>query len=90
MAAPHNGAMAPGLNTPAEDFAKLREPGIHHLMFLHDAWCPGVHGDSAHCICDPTIEWVTERAWTDSFAATHNRAQRREAARDAKKSGGAR
>jgi len=90
MVPPHNGAKASGLNTPAEVPAKLQEAGVHHVIFLHDAWCPGVHGDAAHCICNPTIERVTEQAWASLFAATQNRAQRRKAARDAKKSGGAR
>ncbi len=90
MAAPHNGAKASGLNTPIEDFARLLKPGIHHVIFRHDAWCPGVHGDAAHCICNPTIERVTEQAWSESFTATQNRAQRRKAAREAKKAGGTR
>jgi hypothetical protein len=90
MAAPHKRAKASGLNTSVEDFAELLEPGVHHVIFLHDAWCPGVHGDGINCICNPTIEKLTEQAWSESFTATQNRAQRRKAAREAKKARGAR
>jgi hypothetical protein len=59
-------------------------PGLQFVVVRHDEWCPGVHGDGDRCICNPTWDFVDEAAWTKSFVATQNRAQRRKAARAAK------
>jgi hypothetical protein len=65
----------------------LFTPGTNYVVVRHDAWCPGVHGDGARCICNPVIELMDEAAWTKSFTATQNQAQRRKAARAAKAHG---
>lgn len=60
-------------------------PATLHLVVRHDAWCPGVHGDGAHCICNPVHELVSPAQFTATMAGTRSRAQRREAARKAAK-----
>lgn len=38
----------------------LLEPGVHHLVMLHDSTCPGAHGQPEQCNCTPEAEIVTE------------------------------
>jgi hypothetical protein len=66
--------------------ADLLKPGsVNYMIVRHDAWCPGVHGDGDRCICNPTMEVVDENTMVNSIVQTRNRAQRRKAAREARR-----
>lgn len=60
-------------------------PGLHCILVRHDDWCPGVHGDAENCICNPVAEVVDEATMADAIVRTGNRAQRRAAARQARR-----
>ncbi|MDP1649655.1 MAG: hypothetical protein Q8M01_15845 [Rubrivivax sp.] len=64
----------------------LIKPGVvNFIVVRHDSWCPGVHGAGDRCICNPTLEAVDEETMVDSIVHTQNRAQRRAAARQARR-----
>lgn len=65
----------------------VEAPPMTFLIVRHESWCPGVHGDSANCICEPTIDKVDRDTWSRSSSATAKRAAKRAAARRAAKKG---
>ena len=56
---------------------------VTFLNVMHDAWCPGAHGDGAHCNCEPSFE-LHEDTGRFIKSVTQNRAQRRQAERAAR------
>lgn len=60
--------------------------GVGFMLVQHDGWCPKAAGSgAARCLCNPTTKMVGEQEFAQSMRNTANRAQRRAAARKAKK-----
>ena len=61
-------------------------PGVQGLIVRHDAWCGMAHGESRHCVCNPTAELVDAETLAATVARdSKNRAQRRAAAKAARR-----
>ena len=56
-------------------------PEMSFMIVRHDAWCPGVHGDGANCVCNAVPEFVDRETWVRSYAETGKRAKVRESRR---------
>lgn len=66
----------------------ITKPGISFMLVRHDAWCPGAHGDGNNCICNAQPGFVDEETMAEVMTTDFkNRAQRRAAAKAARKGG---
>lgn len=69
--------------TQASTVPDAAADGLTFVLVRHAPWCPGAIGSI--CICNPTTSRVSEAEWLAAVRQTRNRAQRRAAARQARK-----